>query len=170
MNFILNGLIVLSMCALAEATLTAKETITKIGKKASGPKQNREVIVNFDATLAKPLPVEFEPDEKQIVPTINKRQATTFRFKNTSDKDIDVYIVHDIEPMEAAVAFKKYECFCFTEQTLKANSEIHMKLDFKVTDALPKKFKNFKVSYKMYEKKDPNIKPMPKKHQHHHNH
>lgn len=152
---------------ISGASINAKDDKTVNKVKSTKKISTAKIKIRFGAKLARPLPVEFEPDQKELTPTINKRQKTTFRFKNKSNKDIDVYIVHNIEPMAAAVAFKKYECFCFTEQKLKANSEVHMPLDFKVTDKLPKGIKDFEVSYTLYEKKDPNIKPMPK---HHHEH
>ena len=58
------------------------------------------------------------------------------------------YWFANIEPIEAAVAFKKYECFCFTEQTLKANSEVHMKPSGLGLESIHSSINSFKYALK----------------------
>ena len=47
--------------------------------------------------------------------------------------------------------FQKIECFCFTQQTLKASEDVEMGLQFYIDPELPEDIKTLTLSYTLYD-------------------
>jgi len=55
-----------------------------------------------------------------------------------------------VTPRVASLYFNKTECFCFTEQTLKANEEVIMPVTFIVDSKLTEDINLMTLSYTFY--------------------
>jgi cytochrome c oxidase assembly protein subunit 11 len=74
-----------------------------------------------------------------------------FYAKNKSKRDIVGQAVPSVSPGLAAGYFQKIECFCFTQQPLKAGEEVEMGLQFYVDIDLPIEIKTLTLSYTLYD-------------------
>ncbi len=112
--------------------------------------ENRNVTVQFDASVNSELNWEFRPleFEMQVVP--GKLYKTEFYAKNLSDNDITGRATYSVTPRKASLYFNKTECFCFTEQTLKAHEEVIMPVSFIIDSKLAKEVNLMTLSYTFY--------------------
>jgi len=58
-----------------------------------------------------------------------------------------VQAIPSITPWQAAVHLHKIECFCFTQQTLKAGESIEIPVLFRIDKALPTEIKTVTLAY-----------------------
>ena len=112
--------------------------------------ESRVITVQFDASVNSELNWEFRPTEfeKKVIP--GKFYHTIFYAKNLSNKDITGQATYSITPGSASLYFNKTECFCFTQQTLKANEEVEMPVTFIVDTKLDKNTKILTLSYTFF--------------------
>jgi cytochrome c oxidase assembly protein subunit 11 len=78
-------------------------------------------------------------------------KVVSFYAKNNAQHDIIGQAVPSVSPGMAANYFHKIECFCFTQQPLKAAEEVEMGLQFYVDLALPKDINTLTLSYTLYD-------------------
>lgn len=112
--------------------------------------ENRLVTVQFDGSVNSQLNWEFKPTELQMQVIPGKLYKTEFYAKNLSDKDITGRATYSVTPGKASLYFNKTECFCFTEQTLKAHEEVIMPVTFIVDTRLAEDVKIMTLSYTFY--------------------
>jgi cytochrome c oxidase assembly protein subunit 11 len=112
--------------------------------------ENRVITVQFDASVNSKLNWEFRPTvfEMKVIP--GKFYKTEFYAKNLSNKDITGRATYSVTPREASLYFNKTECFCFTEQKLKANEEVLMPVTFIVDSKLTEDIILMTLSYTFY--------------------
>jgi len=112
--------------------------------------ENRVITVQFDASVNSKLNWEFRPTEldMQVIP--GKLYHTEFYAKNLSDVAITGRATYSVTPGKASLYFNKTECFCFTEQTLKAHEEVVMPVTFIVDTNLTKGVDIMTLSYIFY--------------------
>lgn len=132
--------------------------VTGLNGKTSGKRltevlevdTNREVVVEFVATLNEEMPWEFRPAVDKV--TVNPGQPTriTYVAKNVTNKDIIGQAVPSVAPGKAATYFQKTECFCFTEQKLEAGEEKEMPVIFVVDPDLPDDVTQLALSYTFF--------------------
>lgn len=112
--------------------------------------ENRKVIVQFDGRVNSELNWEFRPTELDMEVIPGKLYQTEFYAKNLSDKDITGRATYSVTPIKGSRYFNKTECFCFTEQKLKAGEEVLMPLTFIVDSKLTKDINIMTLSYTFY--------------------
>jgi cytochrome c oxidase assembly protein subunit 11 len=112
--------------------------------------KNRLVTVQFDGSVNSKLNWEFKPTELQMKVIPGKLYKTEYYAKNLSDKDITGRATYSVTPGKASLYFNKTECFCFTEQTLKAQEEVLMPVTFIVDTKLAEDVKIMTLSYTFY--------------------
>ena len=112
--------------------------------------ENRMVTVQFDASVNSKLNWEFRPTEFEMRVIPGKLYKTAFYAKNLSQADITGRATYSVTPRTASLYFNKTECFCFTEQTLKANEEVIMPLTFIVDSKLTQGVDIMTLSYIFY--------------------
>lgn len=112
--------------------------------------ESREILVEFVASLNNQMPWEFTPLTKFV--RVHPGQATRIEYlaKNITNRDIIGNAVPSVAPGLAATYFQKTECFCFTEQLLKAGEEKLMPVVFMIDPALPEKIKVITLSYTFF--------------------
>ncbi|MFL6844976.1 MAG: cytochrome c oxidase assembly protein [Allosphingosinicella sp.] len=135
----LAGLLVLAMVGLAYASVplfrlfcqaTGFDGTTQRAASAPGPVAGKEVWVRFDGNTAPSLPWKFGPDKVREIVTIGEREMAFFTAKNLSAKTITGTASFNVSPTQAGKYFSKIQCFCFTQQTLKAGEEVKMPVVF----------------------------------------
>ena len=97
-----------------------------------------EVGVRFDANVHPGLPWRFEPKQTTVRIMPGARTQIFYRAQNLSARNWTGQAVFNVTPDQVGKYFKKIECFCFTEQTLKAGQTVDMPVVFFVDPAIKK--------------------------------
>ena len=118
---------------------------------ADGIDTSRTITVQFITRTAKGIPWKFEPVINEIQVHPGEMKFVNFYAKNESNKDIVGQAVPSVSPGIAAAYFQKIECFCFTQQPLKANESVEMGLQFYVDMELPEDITTLTLSYTLYD-------------------
>lgn len=111
---------------------------------------SRSVTVQFVANVNSKLPWTFVPEQTSIEVHPGKLTEVWFDAKNTSGQAIVGNAVPSIAPSTASRYFTKTECFCFTEQVLKAGEARRMPVRFFVDPRLPRDVSELTLSYTFY--------------------
>jgi len=102
-------------------------TVKSVGKTIS---------VRFDANVERGMPWSFKPLQRTDTIVIGKRDMALFWARNDSDRAITGTASFNVEPEYVARYFNKVQCFCFTQQTLKAGEEQKMPVIYYVDPAI----------------------------------
>ena len=97
-----------------------------------------QVGVRFDANVHPGLPWRFEPEQTTVRVKPGAQTQIFYRAQNLSAKTITGQAVFNVSPDQVGKYFKKIQCFCFTEQTLKAGEKVDMPVIFFVDPAIEK--------------------------------
>jgi cytochrome c oxidase assembly protein subunit 11 len=108
---------------------------------------NRTIRVELDSTLNQNLAFEFYPMTKVVEVNPGETKQVDYYVKNKTNKDVIVQAIPSVTPVLATTHLNKIECFCFTQQTLKAGEEKLMPLIFYLDDKLPKDINTVTLSY-----------------------
>jgi len=92
----------------------------------------KTIVIRFDGNVASGMPWEFGPDQVTDTIPIGERALATFHARNKSARTITGTAVFNVSPDVAGKYFTKIQCFCFTEQTLKAGEAVHMPVQYYV--------------------------------------
>jgi cytochrome c oxidase assembly protein subunit 11 len=107
----------------------------------------RVVRVEFDATINQELAFEFKPMTSFVEVNPGEIKMVNYFVKNNTGKDIVAQAIPSITPVLATTHLNKIECFCFTQQMLKAGEERVMPLQFVLDDGLPDDITTVTLSY-----------------------
>ena len=88
-----------------------------------------QVRVRFDANVHPGLPWRFEPEQtrSRSSPARRRRSSTA---RPTFGADHTGQAAYNVSPDQVGKYFKKIQCFCFTEQTLKPGQTVDMPVIF----------------------------------------
>ncbi|PCI08960.1 MAG: cytochrome c oxidase assembly protein [Gammaproteobacteria bacterium] len=111
---------------------------------------SREIKVEFLANTNDGMPWEFKALTYSINVHPGEANRVEFVVKNTTNRDIIGRATPSVSPGLAAAYFKKTECFCFTEQLLKAGEEKIMPVVFIVDPAINKNIREITLSYTFF--------------------
>lgn len=111
---------------------------TQIAKTAPATASNQTVEVRFDANVAQGLPWRFEPEQAKMTVRLGEPNTAVYKVTNTSNRDITALASYNVTPGEAGLFFNKIQCFCFTEQTVKAGQTEELSVVFFVDPAMLK--------------------------------
>ena len=89
-----------------------------------------QVRVDFDANVNPKLPWTFRPENPSETVDIGARDMVFFTATNRSDKPVTGTATFNVTPAQAGKYFTKIQCFCFTQQTLKAGETARMPVIF----------------------------------------
>lgn len=112
---------------------------------------SREVTVEFVGNVNSALPWQFSPEKVRLSVHPGQMTLAWFDAQNVSDRAITGHAVPSIAPNTASLYFNKVECFCFTDQTLRAGESRRMPVRFVVDPRLPADIKTLTLSYTFYE-------------------
>ena len=89
-----------------------------------------QVSVRFDANTHPGLPWKFEPEQTIVTVAPGAQTKIFYRAENQSARAITGQAAYNVSPDQVGKYFKKIQCFCFTEQTLKAGQKVDMPVVF----------------------------------------
>ena len=121
---------------------------------------DRKVTVRFDANVASGLPWKFEPEQVSIDVRIGEVVTVYYRAINDSARETVGQATYNVTPSTVGGYFAKINCFCFTEQHLKAGETRDMAVVFYVDPSLAKDpdsadLNTITLSYTFYKQSDP---------------
>ena len=114
------------------------------------PDDKRTVRIQFDGTVNSKLAWDFKPVKSSMEVHPGRQYEAMFVARNRSAEDLVGNAAPSIAPTEASGFFTKTECFCFTQQMLKAGEEREMPVRFIVNPALPDDVGTITLSYTFY--------------------
>lgn len=127
----------------ADNTMTASDKNMKIDK-------TRWVTVIFTGNTMPGLGWTFHPKQFSMQVHPGEISLTSYTAKNNAvDSQLGV-AVPSITPELATLYFKKIECFCFKQQTLKAGESKEMPVMFYVKPDLPADVNTVTLNYAFY--------------------
>ena len=89
-----------------------------------------QVSVRFDANVHPGLPWRFEPEQNTVEVKPGAQTKIFYSAQNLSARAWTGQAAYNVSPDQAGKYFKKIQCFCFTEQTLKAGEKVDMPVVF----------------------------------------
>jgi cytochrome c oxidase assembly protein subunit 11 len=89
-----------------------------------------QVKVQFDANVHPGLQWRFEPEQVAVTVAPGAQTKIFYRAQNLSPRAITGQAVYNVTPDIVGKYFKKIQCFCFTEQTLKGGQTVDMPVVF----------------------------------------
>jgi cytochrome c oxidase assembly protein subunit 11 len=114
------------------------------------PDKSRWVTVQFVGNVNSKLAWQFAPEKVSVKVHPGELNEAWFDATNHADNAIVGNAVPSIAPNLASLYFNKTECFCFTEQTLKAGESRRMPVKFFVDPKLPADIETLTLSYTFY--------------------
>jgi len=138
--------------------------------------ESRWVTVEFTGNSMSGLPWEFRAQQKSLRVRPGEVAVAYYEARNTADEAITGQAVPSVAPNKAATYFKKIECFCFSQQQLKAGEHKTMPVRFVVSTDLPKEVGTVTLSYAFFNadqlsaKKYGGSAPEVASHEHHTDH
>lgn len=118
------------------------------------------VTVRFDANVSPGLPWSFEPAQPELEIHVGENKLAFFRAINKSNETVTGSAVFNVSPDYMGQYFTKIQCFCFTEQTLKAGETAEMPVSFFIDPAMlddrnAKTVRDMTLSYTFFKVKKP---------------
>ena len=111
---------------------------------------SRLVTVQFIASVNGELPWTFKPEQTSVEIHPGKLTQVWFDATNHGSDAIVGNAVPSIAPSTASRYLNKTECFCFTEQVLKAGESRRMPVRFFLDPALPRNVGELTLSYTFF--------------------
>ena len=112
--------------------------------------KSRWVTVNFTGNTMPGLAWSFAPKTISMRVHPGEISLTSYTAKNNASINVLGVAVPSVTPEIAMLSFKKIECFCFKQQTLRAGETREMPVMFYVKPDLPKDINELTLSYAFY--------------------
>ncbi len=114
-----------------------------------------QIGVRFDANIHPGLPWRFEAEQTNVRIKPGAQTKIFYRAQNLSARPWTGQAVYNVSPDTVGKYFKKIQCFCFTEQTLKPGETVDMPVVFFVDpkivdDPDTRKIDEITLSYTFY--------------------
>ena len=108
------------------------------------------MTVSFFASTMPGFPVQFEPKVNSIEVVPGKFYTVSYVAKNNTDEIVFGQAIPSVAPTDAALHFKKLECFCFVRQEFKPHEEVEMTLRFVIEPEMEERIKDVSLSYNFF--------------------
>lgn len=96
----------------------------------------RQITVAFDTNVSPKLAWSFKPELERETIDIGARDMAFFTATNRAATPVTGTATFNVSPAQAGKYFKKIQCFCFTQQTLKPGETARMPVIFYVDPAI----------------------------------
>ena len=110
----------------------------------------RLVSVEFDANTRR-LPWTFKPLQSSVTVHPGEVMQVAYEVRNTLERPVTGQAVPSYSPQQAALYFRKMECFCFQQQTLGPGEVRKMPVVFVIDPKLPPELNTVTLSYTFFE-------------------
>ena len=111
---------------------------TQIASNLPSQTLDRTIMIRFNADVDRKLPWVVNPVQDSINVKVGENRLAFYRAKNLSQKPITGTAAFNVTPAKAGLYFSKIDCFCFTEQKLKAGAIVDMPVSFFVDPEIAK--------------------------------
>ncbi|OON64340.1 cytochrome c oxidase assembly protein [Massilia sp. KIM] len=128
--------------------LTQKDGLVEAPKNSQVDK-SRVITVELDGNAQGPW--RFRPTARSVEVHPGELTTVVYEVVNTQPRVVKAQAIPSYAPQSATPHFKKVDCFCFQEQTLKANEARQMPVVFYIDPELPREVKNITLSYTFFE-------------------
>jgi cytochrome c oxidase assembly protein subunit 11 len=133
---------------------------TQVADKAPAHVLGRELTIRFDSNVMPGLPWKFEPEQNEIKVRIGDVATVKYKVVNEAAGRTAGQASYNVTPPQVGAYFNKINCFCFTEQTLKAGETREMAVVFYIDPAIAKdrdqnELNTITLSYTFYRLPDP---------------
>jgi cytochrome c oxidase assembly protein subunit 11 len=135
---------------LCEVTGLNGKTTGRVETASAGVDRSRTVTVEFVGQAQTGLPWEFRPVVRSVNVHPGETRTVMYYARNRSDETITGQAVPSVAPGRAAMQFKKIECFCFTQQTLKPGEAREMAVQFVLDPQLAPEVQTVTLSYSFF--------------------
>jgi cytochrome c oxidase assembly protein subunit 11 len=98
----------------------------------------RTMTVYFDSNIAAGLPWSFEPERRSIDVKLGEVVTVYYHVTNEAARITTGQAAYNVNPPTTGIYFEKINCFCFTQQTLKAGEKRDLAVVFYVDPKLAK--------------------------------
>jgi cytochrome c oxidase assembly protein subunit 11 len=121
---------------------------------------DRKITVYFDSNVSAGLPWDFQPEQRTVDVKLGEVVTIYYHVTNQAARVTTGQAAYNVSPPTAGIYFEKINCFCFTEQTLKAGEKRDMAVVFYVDPKLAKDSEQdgtnmITLSYTFYPAKPP---------------
>ncbi|MCX8508107.1 MAG: cytochrome c oxidase assembly protein [Rhodobacteraceae bacterium] len=143
----------------------------QVASAATGEILDQTITIRFDANVDPGMPWEFKPVDREMTLRIGETGLAFFEAYNPTDHTIAGSAAYNVSPEVAGAYFTKIQCFCFTQQVLKAGERVQMPVTFYVDpditrDADTEQVHHITLSYTFYQTELPkaqaSLSPAPK--------
>ena len=110
----------------------------------------RLVSVEFDANTQR-LPWTFKPLQASVSVHPGEVTQVVYEVRNTLERSVTGQAVPSYGPQQAALYFRKMECFCFQQQTLGPGEVRKMPVVFVIDPKLPPELNTVTLSYTFFQ-------------------
>ena len=111
---------------------------TQVATMAPGQVLDRKVTIRFDANINSGLPWRFAPERTSIEAKLGEVVTVHYRAVNLVARETHGIAGYNVTPLSMGIFFQKINCFCFTDQTLKAGETRDMAVVFYIDPAMAK--------------------------------
>jgi cytochrome c oxidase assembly protein subunit 11 len=103
---------------------------TQQADAASDHLGKRMVTVQFDANVARDMPWDFRPAQRELKVRTGETAIAFYRATNNTDRTVVGTATFNVTPLKVGYYFNKIDCFCFTEQVLEPGQTVDMPVQF----------------------------------------
>ncbi len=111
---------------------------TQVSERAPDQILGRTVKVRFDSNVTPGLPWKFAPEQNEVTVHIGEVVTVHYKVTNESARPTTAQASYNVSPPTVGGYFNKINCFCFTEQRVKAGETREMTVVFYVDPSLAK--------------------------------
>ncbi len=133
---------------------------TQVSTAAPGEILDRKITIRFDANVGGGLPWRFEPEQNSIQVKIGEVVTVNYLVINQSARETTGLAAYNVSPLNIGSYFHKINCFCFTDQTLKAGEKRELAVVFYIDPSIMKDddgadLSTITLSYSFYPQREP---------------
>jgi cytochrome c oxidase assembly protein subunit 11 len=133
---------------------------TQVSEKAPEHVLGRSITVRFDSNVAPGLPWRFQPERNEIQVRIGEVATVHYKVVNEAARDVSGQASYNVSPPTVGGYFNKINCFCFTEQRLKAGETREMAVVFYIDPSIANDrdqndLSTITLSYTFYRQREP---------------
>ncbi|WP_428688149.1 cytochrome c oxidase assembly protein [Roseibium sp.] len=99
---------------------------------------DRKITVRFDGNVNHALSWQFKPVQRSVTMKMGETAQISYEATNTGKETTVGTSTFNVSPPTAGAYFNKLQCFCFTEQALKAGESVEMPVVFFVDPEMDK--------------------------------
>ena len=137
------------ICEVLGVNVLTQKDGTAVMDKNTQVDKSRSITIEFDGNAQGPW--RFRPVVRSM--QVHPGELTTVMYEvvNTQARTVNAQAIPSYAPQGAMPYFKKVECFCFKQQTLKPNEARQMPVVFYIDPALPRDVQTITLSYTFFE-------------------